>query len=79
MWSCRTILPWNLLSADDQVLIADRKEQVLETYENWKDGMADRSLRVNVGKTKMMIGDVNEVCIRESGVVSDLVQYVEGY
>jgi hypothetical protein len=50
----RTGLPWELLYADDLVLVADTKEHLMEKLRRWKGGMEDKGLRVNVGKTKVM-------------------------
>ena len=42
-------LPWELLYADNLVLMAD----IL--FERWKSGMEQKGLQVNSGKTKVMI------------------------
>jgi hypothetical protein len=49
-------LPWELLYADDLVLMADSIEQLKEKILNWKRGMEAKGLKVNVGKIKVMIG-----------------------
>jgi hypothetical protein len=51
-------VPWELLYADDLVLLvlmADSIEQLKEKILNWKRGMEAKGLKVNVGKTKVMI------------------------
>jgi hypothetical protein len=50
----RVGLPWELLYADDLVLIAETEEQLLDMLKHWKDGMESKGLRVNIGKTKVM-------------------------
>ena len=51
----RTGLPWELLYADDLVLMADSIEELEILFERWKSGMEQKGLRVNSGKTKVMI------------------------
>ena len=51
----RTGLPWELLYADDLVLMADSIEELEILFERWKSGMEQKGLRVNSGKTKAMI------------------------
>lgn len=51
---CRTGLPFELLYADDLVLMADSEEQLMEKLGRWKENMEAKGLRVNVAKTKVM-------------------------
>jgi len=51
----RSGLPWELLYADDLVLIADSEEILLEMIRKWKVGLEQKGLKVNVGKTEVMI------------------------
>ena len=51
----RTGFPWELLYADDLVLMADSIEELEILFERWKSGMEQKGLRVNSGKTKVMI------------------------
>ena len=50
----RTGLPWELLYADDFVLMADSIEELEILFERWKSGMEQEGLRGNSGKTKVM-------------------------
>ena len=43
-----------LLYADDLVLYGELIDEVLNTYERWKNAVGGKGLRVNVGKTKDM-------------------------
>src|SRR5664279_4109354 len=43
-----------LLYADDLVLLADSMEELIEKFRRWRDGMEEKGLRVNLGKTKVM-------------------------
>ena len=47
-------LPWELLYADDLVLLADSEEELLNKIRKWKDALEKKGLRVNVAKTKVM-------------------------
>ena len=51
----RTGLPWELLYADNLVLMADSIEELKILFERWKSGMEQKGLRVDSGKTKVMI------------------------
>jgi Reverse transcriptase (RNA-dependent DNA polymerase) len=48
-------LPWELLYADDLDLMAESEEELMEKFHVWKSGMEDKGLRVNMGKTKIMV------------------------
>ena len=47
-------LPWELLFADDLVLIAESEEELRQKVRNWKDALEAKGLKVNVNKTKVM-------------------------
>ena len=42
--------------ADDLALLAESEEELLEMIRQWKDGMDQKGLKVNMGKTKVMNG-----------------------
>ena len=48
-------VPWEDLSADDLVIIADSLEECVRRLLIWKEVMEKKGLRVNAGKTKVMI------------------------
>src|SRR5271163_4781157 len=50
----RTGLPWELLYADDLVLMAESEELLMDKIRVWKEGMEARGLKVNVAQTKVM-------------------------
>ena len=52
---CRRGVPWDMLYADDLVLTAETKEEVLEQFNRWKSAMESRGLKVNLGKTKILV------------------------
>ena len=47
-------LPWELLYADDLVLVAQSKEELREKVLQWKECMELKDLKVNIEKTKVM-------------------------
>ena len=51
----RTGLPYELLYADDLVLIATSERELQEKFRRWRDGLSSKGLRVNVDKTKVLI------------------------
>ena len=66
-------LPWELLYADDLVLIADSEEELKRKMVTWKNAMEKKGLKVNIGKTKVMcseygVGRVNKTSNYPCGV-----------
>lgn len=47
--------PWELLYADDLVLTAESREAVKEMFDAWSSAMELRGLKVNIGKTKLLV------------------------
>lgn len=52
-------LPWELLYADDLALLAESEELLMKKIKIWKEGMEMKGLRVNLGKTKVMMCQSN--------------------
>jgi len=48
-------LPWELLYADDLIVIAETEEDLIKRLNEWKNNVENRSMRVNINKTKVMI------------------------
>jgi len=48
----RVALPWELLYADDLVVIAETEDDLIKRLNGWEDNMENR---VNMNKTKVMI------------------------
>ena len=59
--------PWELLYADDFVLIAEILDLLVEKLNLWKNNMENKGLRVNMGKTKVMIYGKGLYNIKPSG------------
>ena len=65
----RTDCPWELLYADNLMISAEPKEELLVKVKTWKTEMEKKGLRVNMGKTKIM----------ESGIKLDVLKKFEKY
>jgi len=44
-------LPWELLYADDLVVIAETEEDLTERLNEWKNNVVNRGMRVNMNKS----------------------------
>jgi len=51
----RVALPWELLYADDIVVIAETEDDLIKRLNAWKDFIETRGMRVNMNQTKVMI------------------------
>jgi len=51
----RVTLPWELLYADDLVVIAETEEDLIKRLNEWKTNVENRGMRVNMNKTKVTI------------------------
>jgi hypothetical protein len=60
-------LPWELLYADDLVLVAESEERLLEKIRKWKTGLESKGLKVNVGKTKVLKCNGGAGTVEKSG------------
>eukprot|EP00795_Rhopilema_esculentum_P009360 gene9360-17064_t len=49
-----TVMPWELLYADDLMIIAEKEEELNLKLINWKTKMEANNLEVNMGKKKVM-------------------------
>ena len=63
----RAGVPWEDLYADDLVIIAETLEECIERLKMWKMKMEEKGLRVNMGKTKLMIFRRNLDHMKPSG------------
>ena len=63
----RTGTPWELLYADDLVISAETEEGIKMKLNKWKTVMETKGLRVNMGKTKIMVSRVNLQTLKDSG------------
>ena len=59
--------PWELLYADDLVLMAESEEKLMDKLRRWRHGFEEKGLKVNVGKTKVMRCSAELSVVRETG------------
>ena len=65
----RTGTPWELLYVDDLVISAETEEGLKMKLNKWKTEMEAKGLRVNMGKTKIMVSGVNLQTLKDSGKI----------
>ena len=63
----RTGVPWELLYADDLIIIAETKEECVRRLKAWKKGMEEKGFRVSMPKTKFMVSGVGLDVLKDSG------------
>ena len=63
----RAGVPWEDLYADDLVIIADSLEECVRRLLIWKEAMEKKGLRVNAGKTNVMICGTGLDLLQSSG------------
>ena len=51
----RVALPWELLYTDDLVVIAETEDDIIKRFNEWKNNVENRGMRVNMYNTKVMI------------------------
>ena len=56
---CRNELPWELLFADDLAIISDSEDDLQRRWLKWQIGMESKGLKVNTGKTEVMVSGRN--------------------
>ena len=55
----RTGCPWELLYADNLMISAESMEELLLKVHKWKTEVEKKGLRVNMGKTKILVSGIN--------------------
>ena len=60
-------VPWEDLYADDLFIIAESLEECVRRFLTWKEAMEEKGLRVNAGKTKIMICGTGLDLLQSSG------------
>ena len=59
--------PWELLYADDLVAMSESLEDLKDSLATWKEKLESKGLRVNMGKTKIMISGPELNTLKDSG------------
>ena len=60
-------LPWEVLYADDLVLMSDNEEDLMRKIAEWRGCLRSKGLKVNTGKTKVMVSAVGAGETRKAG------------
>jgi len=60
----RVTLRWELLYADDLLVVAENENDLIKRLNEWKDNMENRDMRVHMNKTKVMISGDQQKAIR---------------
>ena len=63
----RTGCPWEILYADDLMVSTQSMDELLAKLRTWRSEMEKKGLRVNMGKTKLMVSGSNLDALRKSG------------
>ena len=63
----RVGVPWELLFADDLVIIATSLEELKNRIEAWKEGLESKGLRMNMRKTMVMVSGRGLDVLHDSG------------
>ena len=70
--SAREDLMYEILYADDLVLMSKTMEELREKFQKWKGGFESKGMKVNLGKTKVMVsgseGEINISKIDPCGI-----------
>ena len=59
--------PWEMLYTDDIMICAETMEELLVKLKTWKFEMEKKGLRVNMGKTKIMVSGIDLDLLKKSG------------
>ena len=59
-------MPWELLFADDLVLIADTQEECISKLKAWKASIESEGLCVNMNRTKFLVSDDGHDVLKKS-------------
>ena len=59
--------PWELLYADDLMISAESMEELLVKLKTWKTEMEMKGLRVNMGKTNLLVSGMDLDLLKKSG------------
>ena len=63
----RSGVPWEDLNTDDLVIIVELLEECIRRLLTWKEATKEKGLRVNAGKTKIMICSTGLDLLQSSG------------
>ena len=55
-----------ILYVDDLVLMSESLEDLRERFQKWRSALEDKGLKVNVGKTKMMVSGMEGEIVEQN-------------
>ena len=58
-------LPWELLNTDDLVVIAKTEDDLIKSFNELKDNVENKGMRVNMNKTKVMVSGEHQKLIMQ--------------
>ena len=59
-------LPWELLYADDLVVISETEQDLIKRLNEWKNNVDNRRVRVNMNKTMVMISGERQKLLQKA-------------
>jgi len=62
----RVALPWELLYADDLVVIAETEEDLIKRLNKWNNNVENRGIGVNMNNTKVMISGERQKPVQQA-------------
>ena len=63
----KTGVPFDLLYADDLAIMADSLDDCVKQFQQWRQAMEKKGLRVNMKKTKFMVSGIGRGVLKDSG------------
>ncbi|KAL0831522.1 hypothetical protein ABMA28_002316 [Loxostege sticticalis] len=67
-------VPWNMLYADDVVLLSDSKQDIQENLEQWRRALESGGLRISRSKTEHMVCHFNQTQPLDTDVTLDNIK-----
>ncbi|KAL0811093.1 hypothetical protein ABMA28_010361 [Loxostege sticticalis] len=67
-------VPWNMLYADDVVLLSDSKQDIQENLEQWRRALESGGLRISRSKTEYMVCHFNQTRPLDTDVTLDNIK-----
>ncbi|KAL0879367.1 hypothetical protein ABMA27_003133 [Loxostege sticticalis] len=67
-------VPWNMLYADDVVLLSDSKQDIQENLEQWRRALESGGLRISRSKTEYMVCHFNQTRHLDTEVTLDNIK-----
>ena len=59
-------VPWELLYADNLVVIVETEDDLIKELNEWKDNIENRGMRVNMNETKVMTSGKRQMVMQKA-------------